>query len=88
MNFDEVQIGQMFLYKDVITEGWLVTDKTNTYIKTMYMLNYGGEFETEEIRYNRREWENEDYFKAYVRALRNNGINFTIDERSSKEARL
>lgn len=88
MEFDEVQIGQSFLYRDIYMEGWIVTGKTKEHITTVYMLNYGGEFSTETVKYSRDEWARYDYFDAYVKALRSSGMNISVEEVDKKEARL
>jgi hypothetical protein len=85
MNFDDVQIGQMFLYKEIYTEGWIVTGKTDSHIDTIYMLNYGGEIQNTSVRYNRRQWAQNDYFNAYVTALRKAGYDIKVESVNSKD---
>lgn len=79
MKFEEVKVGQIFLYDGLYTEGWIVTNKTNNFINTVYILNYGGVFKYIDLNYNKKQWEEEDYFNAYVRALKEAGLDITID---------
>lgn len=70
----------MFFYDEMYKEGWLVVGKDKEKVETMYLVNYGGQFFTQSVQYNKRQWEDNDYFKAYVVALREAGYDITVED--------